>query len=212
MLVQAEVVRMWSVMQTVDSAKQFLLNRLIEQAAADGATLSEIEKRLFLFSELSPNPDWEANEKFEAECDGSEYERKIAKLLRHAYAHDKKAAESVDTWRDSLKALAKEDFYGLVMVDQAKISRPKDYFSLFDPAFAAFAVLELAIVGLAFGVLSSRIHWRFLVSDTLRFAAFAFLVAAAWGLGNVYARFQDKKATERFSRSAAIDNKEEGWK
>jgi hypothetical protein len=195
-------------MQTVDSAKQFLLNRLIEQAAADGATLSEVEKRMFLFSELSPNPDWEANEKFEAEYDDLEYEKKVAKLLRHAYAHDKKAAEGVDIWRDSLKALTKEDFYGLVMVDQAKIPRPKDYFSFFDPAFVAFTVLELAIVGLAFGVLSSRIRWRLLGSDTARLATFAFLVAAAWGLGNVYGRFQDSKAAERFSRKAGIENKE----
>src|SRR3954471_23291708 len=76
--------------ETVESAKQFLLNRLIQQASLDEIVLSDLEKRMFFFSELSANPDWEANEKFEAEYDDSEYEKKVAKLLRHAYSHDVK--------------------------------------------------------------------------------------------------------------------------
>lgn len=50
---------------TCDSAKQFLLSRLREQAGQDGAALDEIERRMFLFLESSGRPDLEANEKFD---------------------------------------------------------------------------------------------------------------------------------------------------
>ena len=188
-------------MQTVDSAKQFLLDRINEQASKDGVTLSEVEKRMFLFSELSSAPDWEANEKFEAELDDAEYERKIAKLLRRAYAHDRKTSES--TWREAMGALKREDFYGLVMVDQAKIPRPKDYlsaksvFSSYDPVFL---LLEVAILGVAFGVLSNRIHSSLFGSDNSRLVVVALLVALAWGIGKMYGRLQSKRAAERLRR------------
>jgi len=181
-------------MQTVESAKQFLLNRLLEQASAAGISLSDLEKRMFLFSEVSQRPpDWEANERFEAECDQAEYERKIARLLRKAYAHDKKTAGSTEIWTESLKALAKEDFYGLAMLDQAKIPRPTSYASMLssflDPAFVTFAVFEFLIVALAFVNISGHPSLPFFGSDVARFFEFAVLIALAWQLGRVFGRF-----------------------
>jgi hypothetical protein len=189
--------------ETVESAKQFLFNRLIQQASLDEIVLSDLEKRMFLFSELSPNPDWEANEKFEAEYDDSEYEKKVAKLLRHAYAHDVKDPVAKNVWQECLKALRKEDFYGLVMVDQAKIPRPKNLLAII-PKLDARAIcpllLQLGILALAFAVLLSRVGSAFLVSDGLKLAAFIFLTVAAWSLGELYRRWEIKRA------AAALEN------
>jgi hypothetical protein len=191
-------------MESADSAKQFLLNRLTEQASTDDVPLSDIEKRMFLFSEGSPNPDWEANEKFEAEFDDAQYEKKIAKLLHCAYAHDKKAGRAGD-WDSNLKALAKEDFYGLVMVDQAKIPRPKAWLSLLsssflDPAFVIFGISECFVLGFAFALLLGRIRLSFLASDTLRLAVIIVLFVAAWVIGQAFGRFQARKMAENLSR------------
>jgi hypothetical protein len=172
-------------METIESAKQFLLNRLIQQASLDEIVLSDIEKRMFLFSELSPNPDWEANEKFEAEYGDSEYEKKVAKLLRHAYAHDAKDSVTRSAWQECLKALSKEDFYGLVMVDQAKIPRPTSLLSIvpkFDARSTFLLLLQLGILALAFGILLNHIAFRFLVSDSLKLGAFC--VSGSRSLGS----------------------------
>jgi hypothetical protein len=194
-------------METVESAKQFLLNRLIQQASVDKIVLSDVEKRMFLFSELSADPDWEANEKFEAEYDDSEYEKKVAKLLRRAYSHDVKNHVAKNAWQGCLKALSKEDFYGLVMVDQAKISRPKNLSSLlstFGAGSVYLTLLQLGILTLAFGVLLNRIGSSVLVSDGSRLGGFLFLVAVDWGLGELYRRWDSKKA------AAALENLNRG--
>jgi hypothetical protein len=108
---------------TCDSAQQFLLSRLREQASQDGVALDEIERRMFLFSESSGRPDLEANEKFDKNYDSNTYESKIARLLGRAYANDRTTEGTRASWEGALKALGSEDFYGLVMVDQARIPR-----------------------------------------------------------------------------------------
>jgi hypothetical protein len=189
-------------MQTVDTAKQFLLTRVVEQATTDNVSLSDIEKRMFLFSEVSQNPpDWDANEKFESEYDSGDYEKKITKLLRVAYGHDKKDPAKLETWTQSLKALAKEDFYGLVMVDQAKIPRPKKAYSglgtFLNATDLTFAILELLILGLAFVLLLGLVRFPVLSSDIARLVSFALLLAAAWWVGRFFGRYQIGKAANR---------------
>jgi hypothetical protein len=107
------------------SAKQFLLSKLAEQASHDGLALDDIERRMFLFSE-SGRPDFDANEKFETDYGSSEYESKVAKLLARSYERDKKNEHGKALWSEAFKAHSKEDFYGLVMVDQAKIPRANE--------------------------------------------------------------------------------------
>lgn len=170
-------------MQTVESAKQFLLDHVLEQATRDGVTLSETEKRMFLFSEASPSPDWEANEKFEAEYDDSQYERKIAKLLRRAYARDKKAG-TLEAWKGCLKTLKKEDFYGLVIIDQAGIARPKDYSAMLD-CTTVLTIVSFAIGGFAIVVFLNPLHWGYLRSDVIRLVGAVLLLGIAWGIGEL---------------------------
>ena len=114
-----------SLVFTVDSAKNFLLSKIEVQALLDSVSLDEIEKRMFLFSEVSGTPDYEANDQFESEYDEEKYEHKVARLLRRSYARDKKTSIEKAEWAAALDALRAEAFYGLVMVDQAAIPRPK---------------------------------------------------------------------------------------
>jgi hypothetical protein len=50
---------------TSDSAKQFLLSKLTEQAMHDEVALDETEKTMFLYSESCGSPNLEAQEKFD---------------------------------------------------------------------------------------------------------------------------------------------------
>lgn len=80
--------------QGAESAKQFLFSKLLNQAALDSITLSDIEQRMFLFSETSQNPpDFEPSTKFDDEYDCEAYESKVSELLRRAYANDQKLAQ-----------------------------------------------------------------------------------------------------------------------
>ena len=81
-----------------DSAKQFLLSKLAEQASHDGLALDDIERRMFLFSE-SGRPDFDAKEKFETDYDSGEYESKVAKLLARSYERDKKNEHGKTLWK-----------------------------------------------------------------------------------------------------------------
>jgi hypothetical protein len=102
------------------SAKQFLLNRLEEQALHDGVPLSDVEKKMFLFSEATASDKMLAlAQEFDLTCDDADYEGKISELLQAAFRRDKASSEAVAAWKQSLEALCEEDFYGMVMVRQA---------------------------------------------------------------------------------------------
>ena len=176
---------------STDSAKQFLLSKLQEQAFRDSIGLSEPEKRMFLFSERSGEIDTEAQEKFDAEYDRDQYEAKIAKLLRRCYVYDKKNTADVETWNKALSALTDDDFYGLVMVDQAGIPRPKSYLSIFKSFTiedTLFAILELAIVAVAFAPLSDRFRLSIAAPDWLRIVLFAACCWIAWKVSGIWQR------------------------
>jgi hypothetical protein len=74
------------VQQFADSreAKEFLVERILSQAERDGASLSEIERKMLYFSETAWTlPDiMEVNEEFDRRYDQDGYERKIAQLVR----------------------------------------------------------------------------------------------------------------------------------
>lgn len=133
-----------------DSAKRFLLSKLGEQAVHDGVALDDIENRMFLFSESSGAPDFEAQEKFDSGNDPGAYESKIAKLLRRSYAHDKRTEDGKASWTAALKALSREDFYGLVMVDQAEIPRVATGLWLFVLGMLPLAAAEIVVAGVGF--------------------------------------------------------------
>lgn len=176
----------------VKSAKQFLLNRLVERASKDGTLLSDVEKRMFLFSESAPETDWQANTQFESESDSDKYEEKIANLLRSAYAEDQKIPSREADWNAALEALKDEDFYGLVMVDQAGIARPQFHVplrSLFSPKLVLLVVSELAVLLIAAALFFDRVPFFAALPDWSRLAGIGLCALAFWKIGKAWRVF-----------------------
>jgi hypothetical protein len=202
----------WSVIclmfaaDTPEAAKQFLQGKLLEQAQRDGVELSDIEKRIFLFSETSGETDWEAEERFEAECDDAKYEAKIAKLMRRSYAHDKESAEEKSAWEAALQVLRDEYFYGLVMVDQARIPRPKPSFAVTGKRVAKsfvglgntrFLAAKVALMVLALILAFDPLHWGLVQGDLPKLLCVALAVATVWALGRFERRVLLRKTDDR---------------
>lgn len=188
---------------TRDSAKQFLLSKIDEQARRDGVALDEIERRMFLFSESSGKPDFEANEKFDKEYDSDAYESKVAKLLGRSFARDRKTEDGKASWKDGLKALSREDFYGLVMVDQAKIPRQREIPGV-DESLGAFLVelLPLALVEIGVLVVGSVLVFQparfgLHLPDWSRLLLMPLFFWLLWYVGKVFGRSELAKSAKR---------------
>jgi hypothetical protein len=107
--------------QRAGSAKQFLISKVLRQADSDGVMLSDFEKQMLDFSEgVASAADIEAVANFDSEYNSDTYEARIARLLRRAYQHDAKLGQT-HQWQDALNALQSEDWYILVMLQQAGI-------------------------------------------------------------------------------------------
>ncbi|HZS97763.1 MAG TPA: hypothetical protein VFA40_13355 [Terriglobales bacterium] len=177
---------------TVDSAKQFLLAKVKNQAERNDVPVDDIEERMFLFSETSGTADLAANEKFDASYDADAYEAKMTKLVREAYQHDKRNADRKQEWVEALRALRTEVFYGLVMVDQADIPREANNPLLGTSLWASvmemlpFAVTELAVIGICWFVVFRP--WGIMVRlpDWSRLILFVLFVALFWYVGKVF--------------------------
>jgi hypothetical protein len=103
-------------------AKEFLISRVLEEAQRENVPLSEVERKMLYFTETQESlPDiYEVNDQFERECDGTQYERKIAGLLRNARERGRQESSNAETrWENAIADLRKEDHYLLVMVDQS---------------------------------------------------------------------------------------------
>jgi hypothetical protein len=88
--------------QPAESAKQFLISKVVRQADSEGVLLSDLEKRMLNFSEGAVSAaDIEAVANFDSEYDSDAYEAKIARLLRRAYQHDAKLGQT-HQWQDAL--------------------------------------------------------------------------------------------------------------
>jgi hypothetical protein len=106
-----------------ESAKEFLISKVLRQADADGILLSQLEKRMLSFSERTASAeDFEAAEHFENEYDNDAYEATIARLLRKAYERDARLGKK-GQWHDAARALRTEDWYILAILQQAGIKQ-----------------------------------------------------------------------------------------
>jgi len=103
-------------------AKQYLIERIVEEARREGVALSEIEIKMMYFSETTWTlPDMgEVNAAFEREYDLGEYEQKIAGLLRGLWAEagDQDTTEA-KAWEEAVGVLSKEDHYLLALMGVA---------------------------------------------------------------------------------------------
>lgn len=104
------------------TAKQFLISRVVDEAASEHVSLSDVENKMLYFAEVHPTlPDiYEVNAEFERSYDSDGYEQKITSLLRNARDRDQKQSPiQGQQWTDAIDALKKEDHYILVMVHRA---------------------------------------------------------------------------------------------
>jgi hypothetical protein len=96
-------------------AKDFLVQQTAEQAAFEGISLSDLEKRMMYFVENDPiscADPLELNQEFEEKCDTEEYETKIASLLHHAYKRLKSEdSAKARQWDLAIRTLSGGDHY-----------------------------------------------------------------------------------------------------
>src|ERR1700741_3297760 len=102
-------------------AKDFLVQQTTEQAILGNMALSDIEKKMMYFTEsdaTSCDNPVELNDEFEAQCDTTEYEAKISRLLHHAYNRLKaEDPERKRSWDQAIRTLRNGDHYILVLWD-----------------------------------------------------------------------------------------------
>lgn len=104
----------------VHEAKDLLVERIKKQAFLEGTALSDLEIRMLYFTE-NEEPDEDPlalNAEFEEHYDSDEYERKISKLMRHAYkAACAEGLASKKQWNAAMHRLSQGDHYLPVMWD-----------------------------------------------------------------------------------------------
>jgi hypothetical protein len=107
---------------TQTEARQFFIEKIVEQAEREGVSLSEDERQMLLWSESAPDSvaDAALAERLAAEISDADYESKIAGLLTSSF----KADTTVDpdaqrTWGSAFSVLSRGDHYVLVMIEKA---------------------------------------------------------------------------------------------
>ncbi|MDW5265810.1 MULTISPECIES: hypothetical protein [Acidobacteriaceae] len=133
---------------TTRNAKEFLISRIITEAQLEGVSLSHIEQKMLYFSETGWTlPDiTEASDIFDRDYDQSQYEQKIAALIRNLCAKARKNDRNeFYTWKKAVQTLRREDHYLLVLID-AVDSPP----SISWPRLLKLSVITLLITCLAF--------------------------------------------------------------
>ncbi len=107
---------------SVRGSMDFLVGRIAAEAARQGVSLSDIERKMLYFSETGWTlPDIaQVNEAFDREYKQAAYEKKIARLIRQIRAaHRKENPQQFDAWTQAVGAIRKEDHYLLVIINQA---------------------------------------------------------------------------------------------
>lgn len=170
--------------KSVSNAKQFLVNRILEQASREGVELSEVDVKMLGFAEASASAEeMETAAIFERDFDDKEYESRIAKLIRRAYDDDRKCGEGA-AWDDALSALVNEDMYLLVMIDRSGI-RGSPLSFLIDWRFALALLPAVVFVGIAIVVGLTRFGARFIPNDLIRLALVILLLLAPLLVGKI---------------------------
>ena len=152
----------------MQSSKQFVIDRILEQAKFEGISITDIEIRMLKFTEAtSSSKDLEAAENFEKDYNDEEYEIEFANLIRHAYERDKQTGNQ-EAWDAALARVAGRDLYQNVMIDRSGI-RSASLGLLGDWRFLLYAVSPWAL-SLTMAVLIgfSPIGARLIRSDVLR--------------------------------------------
>jgi hypothetical protein len=132
----------------VQPAKEFIAASIARQAARDAVPLSEIERKMLLFSEgrWAPPDFMEVNDKFDRQYDLAEYEKKVSTIIRHLDKRlRKESPDEYEEWRSAVLDLKRTDHYVNVIIGQAGLRPPGDRLKLWATGFSFVAVLVLWI-------------------------------------------------------------------
>lgn len=87
-------------------AKEFFIQKVLDQARKDNINLSDVEKQMLSWRDTDPNfyENHELIRKFENEISKKEYEKKIARLIRRGYDYDLgENTQAKETYRQAYK-------------------------------------------------------------------------------------------------------------
>jgi hypothetical protein len=107
---------------TQSDARQFFIDRVIDQANRDNVPLTADERLMLRWSEsaLDSVADRALAERLSAAISDADYEAKIAGLLRRSFDEDTaRDAQLKDRWSQAWTVLNEGDHYILVMIGQA---------------------------------------------------------------------------------------------
>jgi hypothetical protein len=163
---------------SVEHAKHFIVERILDKAKLEGVPLSDGEVRMLDFAEASASAqDLETAAAFERESDAEQYETRIAALLRTVYERDIERSAK-EEWDRSLDALAEEDMYLLVLLERAGIVKTTTYVSLPDWRLLYGLIPILLCILLALVVAFSSWVARLIPDNSLRLGICILLLAA----------------------------------
>jgi hypothetical protein len=169
-------------------AKQFLVDRIATEAEREGAPLNEIENAMLAFSEDGASEkELEWARTFERDFDDKEFEGRMARLARTVYDRDVEAGRKAE-WDEALDELASEDFYLMVMLEQAGIVKTTSHLRLPDWRLLVGFAPALVCVALAAAVAFSPLGSRIIPNDTLRLGLMVLLILTPFALGKLLGR------------------------
>lgn len=119
---------------SVQEAKEFIAASIAAQAQRDATPLSDIERKMLLFSEVgwAPPDIMEVSDEFDRQYDPNEYEKKISTIIKHLDKRlQKDSPAEYDDWKSAVQYLRPKDHYVNVMIGQAGLRPPHDQLKLF---------------------------------------------------------------------------------
>jgi hypothetical protein len=130
-------------------AKNFIASRIVTQAALEGVSFSEVERKMLFFSETHPSlPDMDqVLVEFEESFNMFPYERVVSTLICNSYRIDRRQPTLAKQWRDARTSLRREDHYINVMLKRglAAANRKRDFLIYVAIGFVV-VLLSLAVI------------------------------------------------------------------
>jgi hypothetical protein len=118
---------------TETEARQFFVEKIVQQAQREGVSLSDDERQMLLWSESAPDSvaDPALAERLAGQISDADYESKIVGLLRSSFKGDAAADPSAKAvWVTALSVLRRGDHYILVMINEAVEKRLKPWWQI----------------------------------------------------------------------------------
>lgn len=107
---------------THTDARQFFVERILQEAHVQGVPLSDDERQMLLWSETADDSvaDPALAERLATEISDADYEAKIARLLRSRFTREMASdPEARRVWIAARSVLGRGDHYITVMIDRA---------------------------------------------------------------------------------------------